>query len=268
MTLGQRISFQRKQKSLTQQQLGEQLNVSAQAISKWENDQAEPDVATIIKLSEIFGISVSELMKGEADPTPEASEPAQTVTAPAPKKPSLGKRVGRALRAHKKLLISIAIVTVLAATAAIILSYVLLSPTSAFNVNRIELDMTMEEVEEILGTPHKQKLYKEIDGYKYESNGTTEDEFSESFLEGLTGKKATVVSATYFYYGGAYGRKLDQINQLEQEIMDFDLDAPLSQLEKLEEKLAGLKADLEDLEATDAVTIKFEDGVVTEVICD
>ena len=53
MTLGQRLAFYRKKSCLTQQQLGKMINVSAQAVSKWENDQAEPDVATICKLSQI-----------------------------------------------------------------------------------------------------------------------------------------------------------------------------------------------------------------------
>lgn len=64
MTFGQRLATLRKQSGLTQQKLGEQLNVSAQAVSKWENDQAEPDVATICRLAKIFNISTDTLLMG------------------------------------------------------------------------------------------------------------------------------------------------------------------------------------------------------------
>ena len=67
MTLGQRLAFYRKKSCLTQQQLGKMINVSAQAVSKWENDQAEPDVTTICKLSEIYQISIDALLTGKTD---------------------------------------------------------------------------------------------------------------------------------------------------------------------------------------------------------
>ena len=72
MTLGQRLAFYRKKSCLTQQQLGRMINVSAQAVSKWENDQAEPDVATICKLSEIYHISTDALLTGR-DCTPDTT---------------------------------------------------------------------------------------------------------------------------------------------------------------------------------------------------
>jgi transcriptional regulator with XRE-family HTH domain len=65
MTLGQRLATLRKQNRLTQQKLGEQLNVSAQAVSKWENDQAEPDVATICRLAKIYHVSIDTLLMGQ-----------------------------------------------------------------------------------------------------------------------------------------------------------------------------------------------------------
>ena len=68
MTLGQRLAFYRKKSCLTQQQLGKMINVSAQAVSKWENDQAEPDVAMICKLSQIYHISIDTLLTGKDHP--------------------------------------------------------------------------------------------------------------------------------------------------------------------------------------------------------
>ena len=65
MTLGERLADLRKQAKLTQAELGKQLNISAQAISKWENDMSEPDVPTIRKLSEIYNVSSSYIIDGE-----------------------------------------------------------------------------------------------------------------------------------------------------------------------------------------------------------
>lgn len=57
---GHIISELRKKKGLTQEQLGKQLNVSYQAVSKWENNLSEPDLETLEKMTEVFGISMSE----------------------------------------------------------------------------------------------------------------------------------------------------------------------------------------------------------------
>lgn len=54
MTYGQKITQLRKNANMTQAQLGDALNVSAQAVSKWEHNLAEPDLSTIKKISYIF----------------------------------------------------------------------------------------------------------------------------------------------------------------------------------------------------------------------
>ena len=56
---GDTISRLRKEKGLTQSQLGKLLNVSYQAISKWENDLAEPSLQSIEEMSKIFDVPVS-----------------------------------------------------------------------------------------------------------------------------------------------------------------------------------------------------------------
>ena len=61
-TLGKRIASHRKRLGMTQDRLAEQLGVTAQAISKWENDQSCPDIALLPKLAEIFGISIDMLL--------------------------------------------------------------------------------------------------------------------------------------------------------------------------------------------------------------
>lgn len=63
MTLGKRLKILRKMNYYTQQTLAQELNISAQAISKWENDLSEPDLATLRKLAELYKISLSELLE-------------------------------------------------------------------------------------------------------------------------------------------------------------------------------------------------------------
>lgn len=87
-SLGRTITEYRKKLSLTQKDLGEKLNVSAQAVSKWENGQAEPDASTIKKLCEIFKISTDELL----DNTPPSDEVAATTVVAAPAEPQVIER--------------------------------------------------------------------------------------------------------------------------------------------------------------------------------
>ena len=71
-TLGKRIVLNRKRMHMTQDQLAEKLGVTAQAVSKWENDQSCPDIATLPKLAQIFGITVDELLGTRQMPAREA----------------------------------------------------------------------------------------------------------------------------------------------------------------------------------------------------
>ncbi len=62
MTLGDKIKEERIKKNLSQQQLGRELNVTQQAIGKWEKNLSEPDTTALIKLSEIFNITVDNIL--------------------------------------------------------------------------------------------------------------------------------------------------------------------------------------------------------------
>lgn len=64
-TLGRRIADLRHAKGLKQEELAEKLGVSAQAVSKWENDQTCPDISLLPRLAKILGVSVDELLTGE-----------------------------------------------------------------------------------------------------------------------------------------------------------------------------------------------------------
>lgn len=67
----------RKQKGLSQEELANRLNVSRQTISKWEVGDSTPDMEKLIAMSDLFGISLDELILDKAP------EPAPTVQAPA-----------------------------------------------------------------------------------------------------------------------------------------------------------------------------------------
>lgn len=61
-TLGKRIAALRKEKGLTQEQLAEKVGVSAQAVSKWENDVSCPDITLLPLLADLLGVTVDELL--------------------------------------------------------------------------------------------------------------------------------------------------------------------------------------------------------------
>lgn len=61
-TLGKRIAANRRRLGLTQDALAEKLGLTAQAVSKWENDQSCPDITMLPRLAEIFRISTDELL--------------------------------------------------------------------------------------------------------------------------------------------------------------------------------------------------------------
>ncbi|MDX9917965.1 MAG: helix-turn-helix transcriptional regulator [Gudongella sp.] len=65
MILADKILYHRKKLGLSQEELAEQLNVSRQSISKWEGAQSIPDMDKIIKLSDIFSVSIDYLLKDE-----------------------------------------------------------------------------------------------------------------------------------------------------------------------------------------------------------
>lgn len=64
--IGKRLSELRIENHLTQEELAERLDVSRQAISKWESDKAIPNIEKLLKISELYGVSVDFLLKGNA----------------------------------------------------------------------------------------------------------------------------------------------------------------------------------------------------------
>ncbi len=70
-TFGERIAEKRKSKGYTQEQLAEIMGVTAQAVSKWENDISYPDITSMPMLAQKLGCTVDELLTGkESAPQP------------------------------------------------------------------------------------------------------------------------------------------------------------------------------------------------------
>ena len=66
--IGRFISQMRKEKGLTQKQLGEELLISDKTVSKWETGKGMPEVSLMLPLCEKLGINVNELLTGERIP--------------------------------------------------------------------------------------------------------------------------------------------------------------------------------------------------------
>lgn len=67
-TIGQNIAKLRKEQSITQLELAEKLNYSDKAVSKWERGESTPDVATLVNIAGIFGITLNELCYENTSP--------------------------------------------------------------------------------------------------------------------------------------------------------------------------------------------------------
>ena len=64
-TIGQNIALYRKKAELTQEELAEKCGVTAQAVSKWENDLSYPDIESMGRLADILGCTVDLLIHGD-----------------------------------------------------------------------------------------------------------------------------------------------------------------------------------------------------------
>ena len=62
MTIGEKITHLRNATSMSQETLADKLSVSRQSVSKWEMDQAQPQIDKILQICDLFGISTDELL--------------------------------------------------------------------------------------------------------------------------------------------------------------------------------------------------------------
>lgn len=85
MSLAENIFSLRTARSMSQDDLAEKLQVSRQSVSKWETGQSTPDLYKIIRLSDLFGVTVDDLVRGgEAPQPPEPSQPQEPQEQPQP----------------------------------------------------------------------------------------------------------------------------------------------------------------------------------------
>ena len=85
-TLGSFISALRRAQGLTQQEVADRLAVSNKAVSRWERDEAMPDILLLPAIADLFGVTVDELLRGERmretqprESSPAVPDPAETL---------------------------------------------------------------------------------------------------------------------------------------------------------------------------------------------
>ena len=81
MKFNEKLYTLRKAENMTQTELAERLNVSRQAVSRWEMGTAKPEIDTIIAISELFGVTLDELLKNKEE-APELDIPEPPIKGP------------------------------------------------------------------------------------------------------------------------------------------------------------------------------------------
>lgn len=76
LSVGKRLQTLRREHNMSQEVLAEQIGLTRQTISKWERGQSEPDLASLMRLSEIFDVAVDDLLGSKNPPATEAVPPA------------------------------------------------------------------------------------------------------------------------------------------------------------------------------------------------
>lgn len=82
MTLGSKLKKLRGEKQLTQKELADKLHVTFQTVSKWENDENEPDISTLKELAKLYNCSVDYLLSEDEQEKPKEEKKEETVVAP------------------------------------------------------------------------------------------------------------------------------------------------------------------------------------------
>lgn len=66
MEIGEKLKNSRMSAGMTQEQIADEINVSRQTISNWENGKSLPDIISLIKISDLFQMSLDDLLKGDS----------------------------------------------------------------------------------------------------------------------------------------------------------------------------------------------------------
>ena len=84
MNLSEKLSFLRKEKGLSQENLADEMNVSRQAVSKWESGNVMPSLDNLIYLSKLYGVTIDSLIDDSQDLPPEPAPPEPVPAEPVP----------------------------------------------------------------------------------------------------------------------------------------------------------------------------------------
>ena len=79
MIIGQKLKEARARAGLSQEAVSEKIHVSRQTVSNWETEKTYPDVISLVKLSDLYGVSLDELLKGDSDMLRHLEESTNTV---------------------------------------------------------------------------------------------------------------------------------------------------------------------------------------------
>jgi len=82
MNFGERLKAERTKKGWTQDELAEKLFVSRQSVSKWENGANYPNIEILIKLSDLFGVTIDELLRSDEELTQKVIEDSKQLKYP------------------------------------------------------------------------------------------------------------------------------------------------------------------------------------------
>ena len=80
MEIGKKLKDARINSGLTQEKVSEEIQVSRQTISNWENERSYPDIVSVINLSNLYHISLDELLKGDVEMMKHLEESTDTVS--------------------------------------------------------------------------------------------------------------------------------------------------------------------------------------------
>ena len=67
MQIGAKLKDARMRAGMTQEKVAEEIQVTRQTISNWENEKSFPDIVSVIRLSSLYGISLDQLLKGDEE---------------------------------------------------------------------------------------------------------------------------------------------------------------------------------------------------------
>ena len=79
MSIGEKIMMQRKMRGMSQEALANAMDVTRQAVSRWETGDATPDTDKVIQLSRLFGVSTDYLLLDEIDDLQSAAQTTETM---------------------------------------------------------------------------------------------------------------------------------------------------------------------------------------------